>query len=345
MSLCICAYDFTIVWDKNAHPLSLSDIRGESDFPFLFLFFLTFSVTIRWDWGLGTALIHNIIRKQRNKYTLAGPSVWNKEREKREILFEIMVELTCLVVSWPCDQPVREKVGLIWTTCCRIPTHLVRKTSVNKSVLGSTPSVVWCDSWKMKRIKWCWDVVLCYLSFVFYDFWGWFSLLVFLPDEKEKINHLNEENGRDEVADPREWQKKKGGKRGEWRDRRTKLTAFFSSSARSLLSPSDSRLRSTGRWVLLRHFSQYFTVCPFIPFSSTLISPLTTFIQPSPAWGITFTYTYLLVLYNGVWKAEFDWPLGGWIRCLFHPPHLLSSCSLSLHSVRRKGFTGGLRTN
>lgn len=213
MSLCICAYDFTIVWDKNAHPLSLSDIRGESDFPFFFFLFLTFSVTIRWDWGLGTALIHNIIRKQRNKYTLAGPSVWNKEREKREILFEIMVELTCLVVSWPCDQPVREKVGLIWTTCCRIPTHLVRKTSVNKSVLGSTPSVVWCDSWKMKRIKWCWDVVLCYLSFVFYDFWNWFSLLVFLPDEKEggeKINHLNEENGRDEVADPREWQKKKG---------------------------------------------------------------------------------------------------------------------------------------
>lgn len=159
------------------------------------------------------------------------------------------------------------------------------------------------------------------------------------------INHLNEENGRDELADPREWQKKKGGKRGEWRDRRTKLTAFFPPSARSLLSPSDSRLRSTGRWVLLRHFSQYFTVCPFIPFSSTLISPLTTFIQPSPAWGITFTYTYLLVLYNGVWKAEFDWPLGGWIRCLFHPPHLLSSCSLSLPSVRRKGFRGGLRTN
>lgn len=87
----------------------------------------------------------------------------------------------------------------------------------------------------------------------------WFLKLVFVvgffaKEGGKKINHLNEENGRDEVADPREWQKKKGGKRGEWRDRRTKLTAFFSSSARSLLSPSDSRLRSTGRWVLLRHF-------------------------------------------------------------------------------------------
>ena len=88
---------------------------------------------------------------------------------------------------------------------------------------------------------------------------------------------MNKMGGMDEVADLREWQKKKeGGRRGEKRDSRTKLTAFLSSRALSLLSPRDSRLRS-GEF----GFSIFLFTSPIAKLYLNLIMK---YFIPAPAW-------------------------------------------------------------
>lgn len=155
--------------------------------------------------------------------------------------------------------------------------------------------------------------------------------------------------GRDEGADLWEWHKRKGEGKEENRDSSTKPAAFFSSRSHSLLSPGDSRLRSTHRWVLLQHFPLYSLVhllsCIFsvhtICCCWNWILEFTCNNRYSAIFRVLiFIYTYPVVLH---WNGSFGCRL---VEQIYSKVLLSSQRSpVCSSSVRRKGFKGGLRMN